>query len=70
MLLKVIFLISFSKNCHVLQETQRDYKRKGLLSYVFANGTKVKKLYNKPRSQLIAHIIKQFEKAFGKNSLL
>ena len=31
MLLKVILAISFSKNCHVLQETERDNKRKGLL---------------------------------------
>ena len=55
MWLKVILAISFSKKCHVLQETERDYKTKGLLSYVFANRTKVKKLYNKPRSQLIAY---------------
>ena len=31
MLLKVIRAISFSKNCHVLQETERDCKGKVIL---------------------------------------
>ena len=58
MWLKVILAITFSKNFHVMMyyKRRREISReKDYFDTFFANGTKVKKLYNKPRSQLIAY---------------